>query len=65
VAASQGADRIGDPQALTNGFGAAFLGAATIAVAGGLLAVATLRAPTTRPPAVDAQGRGDAQASRA
>jgi len=45
LAASQGADQLGDPQALTDGFGAAFLGAAGIAVVGGLLALATLRQP--------------------
>ncbi len=45
LATSQGAGRLGDPQALTDGFSAAFLGAAGIAVAGALLALATLRPP--------------------
>jgi predicted MFS family arabinose efflux permease len=45
VATSQGADRIGDVSALTDGYSAAFLGAAGIAVAGALLAAALLRAP--------------------
>ena len=45
LAASQGADRLGDPQALTDGFSAAFLGAAAIAAIGGLLALVTLRQP--------------------
>ena len=43
VATSQGADRIGDVSALTDGYSAAFLGAAGIAVAGALLAAALLR----------------------
>jgi len=45
LAASQGADRLGDPQALTDGFAAAFLGAAAIAATGGLIALVTLRRP--------------------
>ncbi|WP_043842947.1 MFS transporter [Amycolatopsis taiwanensis] len=45
VGMSFGADRLGDAVALTNGFSAAFLGAAAIAVAGGFLALATLRTP--------------------
>jgi EmrB/QacA subfamily drug resistance transporter len=45
LAASQGADQLGNPQALTDGFSAAFLGAAAIAVVGGLLALVTLRQP--------------------
>jgi EmrB/QacA subfamily drug resistance transporter len=48
VASSQGADRIGDLSALTDGYSAAFLGAAGIAIAGALLAALLLR---TRPPA--------------
>ncbi len=46
LATSQGADRLGDPAALTHGYSAAFLGAATIAVAGGLLALVSLRRPS-------------------
>ena len=45
VATSQGANRIGDLGALTDGYSAAFLGAAGIAVAGALLAAALLRVP--------------------
>jgi hypothetical protein len=46
VATSQGADQLGNPGALTDGFSAAFIGAAGIAVAGALLAAVTLRTPT-------------------
>src|SRR3712207_8283579 len=45
VVTSQGADRLGNPGALTDGYSAAFLGAAGIAVIGALLAAALLRAP--------------------
>jgi len=45
VAASQGADRLGDLPALTDGFSAAFLGAGLIALAGAVLAALTLRTP--------------------
>jgi EmrB/QacA subfamily drug resistance transporter len=45
VATSQGADRLGDPGALTDGYSTAFLGAAAIAVVGALLAAVLLRAP--------------------
>ena len=43
LAASRGAGQLGSPGELTNGFSAAFLGAAGIALAGGLIAAATLR----------------------
>jgi len=43
VATSQGADRLGNAEALTDGYSAAFLGAAGIALAGALLAAALLR----------------------
>jgi EmrB/QacA subfamily drug resistance transporter len=52
LATAQGADQLGDVAALTDGYSAAFLGAAGIAVAGGLLAMVTLRRPpaaATRP----------------
>ena len=42
VATSQGADRIGEVSALTDGYSAAFLGAAGIAVVGALLAALLL-----------------------
>jgi EmrB/QacA subfamily drug resistance transporter len=45
LAASQGAEELGDAVALTDGYSAAFLGAAGIAVAGALLALVTLRRP--------------------
>jgi EmrB/QacA subfamily drug resistance transporter len=49
VAASYGADQLGDKAALTDGFSAAFLGAAGIAAVGGLLAAALLRTPRPAP----------------
>ena len=45
LATAQGADRLGNAEALTEGYSAAFLGAAGIAVVGALLAVALLRTP--------------------
>ena len=45
VAASRGADQLADLGALTDGYSAAFLGAAGIALVGGLLAALLLRAP--------------------
>lgn len=48
LASSQGADQLGDAVALNDGYSAAFLGAAGVAVVGGLIAALTLR----RPPAV-------------
>ncbi|KAA2261571.1 MFS transporter [Solihabitans fulvus] len=49
VGMSHGAGRLGDTVALTNGFSAAFLGAAGVAVVGGILAMLTLH---TAPKAV-------------
>ncbi len=49
VAAAYGATRVGHPGALTHGFSAAFLGAAGIAAAGGIVALATLRRPCSTP----------------
>ncbi|AQZ63087.1 putative transporter [[Actinomadura] parvosata subsp. kistnae] len=49
VAAANGADRLGDLPALTDGFSAAFVGAAAIALAAALLAAATLRTRATAP----------------
>jgi EmrB/QacA subfamily drug resistance transporter len=51
IAASQGADQLGNASALTDGFSAAFLGASAIAAAGAALALTTLRAkqPTAQP----------------
>ena len=45
VATSQGANRLGDAGALTDGYSAAFIGAAAVAVIGALLAAALLRTP--------------------
>jgi predicted MFS family arabinose efflux permease len=45
LATSQGADQLGDTVALTDGYSAAFLGAAGIAVVGALLAARLLHAP--------------------
>jgi len=61
VAFSQGADRLGDVAALTDGYSAAFLGAAGIAVAGAVLAAALLRTPASAAPAAD---EDDAAAAR-
>jgi len=47
LATSQGADRLGDVEALTDGYSAAFLGAAGIALVGALVAAALLRVPGT------------------
>lgn len=50
VAAGYGANELGNPDALTNGFSAAFLGAAALAAVGGLASLLTLRtapAPTS------------------
>ena len=45
LATSQGAGRLGNPAELTDGYSAAFLGAAAIAVAGALLAAVLVRFP--------------------
>jgi EmrB/QacA subfamily drug resistance transporter len=45
VAASQGADQLSDLGALTDGYSAAFIGAAAIAVVGAVLAAVLLRVP--------------------
>lgn len=45
VAASRGADQLGDLPALTSGFSAAFMGAGVIAAAAAVIAAATLRTP--------------------
>ena len=54
VAAAYGADQLGNASALTDGFSAAFTGAAAIAAAGAVLAAITLRAPGRLAPAPDA-----------
>jgi hypothetical protein len=45
IAAASGAGKLGDLPALTDGFSAAFIGAALIALAGAGLAAVTLRTP--------------------
>jgi EmrB/QacA subfamily drug resistance transporter len=45
VAAAHGSTRLGNPASLTEGFSAAFIGAAVIAVIGGVLALLILREP--------------------
>ncbi|MER7332660.1 MULTISPECIES: MFS transporter [unclassified Micromonospora] len=49
VAASYGADQLGDLPALTDGYSAAFIGAGIIAAAGAVIAAITLRRPAPRP----------------
>ena len=49
IAAGRGADRIGDPAALTEGYSAAFLGAAVVAVIGAAAAATFLRQSTRAP----------------
>ncbi|MHA4848145.1 MFS transporter [Rhodococcus sp. MSC1_016] len=49
VAASFGANQIGNLPELTNGFSAAFLGAAVIALAGAGVTAVSMRTPTTQP----------------
>ncbi|MGI8722559.1 MAG: MFS transporter [Geodermatophilaceae bacterium] len=49
VAAAYGADQLGDVPALTDGFSAAFLGAAFIALGGAFLAALTLRTHRSEP----------------
>ncbi|MEO3798170.1 MFS transporter [Nonomuraea sp. B10E15] len=51
VAAANGSGRLGDLPALTDGFSAAFIGAAAIALAGVLVAATTLRTRATAPAA--------------
>jgi MFS family permease len=45
IAAGAGADQLGNPPALVDGFSAAFIGAAVVAVIGALAAAALLRIP--------------------
>ncbi|MGP3934076.1 MFS transporter [Nonomuraea sp. KM88] len=59
VAAANGSGRLGDLPALTDGFSAAFIGAAAIALAGVLVAATTLRTRATAPAADEvASSRG-------
>jgi EmrB/QacA subfamily drug resistance transporter len=54
LATAQGADRLGDPGALTDGFQAAFIGAAAIAGVAALAALAWIRRPRAAAPAAAA-----------
>jgi hypothetical protein len=53
LATAHGADQIGDVASLTDGYSAAFLGAAGLAAAGAALAAALLRTPKADATAVD------------
>ncbi|OBJ99038.1 transporter [Mycolicibacterium fortuitum] len=53
VAASYGADQLGNPSALTDGFSSAFLGAGLIALVGAVIAALTLRTPQLESPVAD------------
>lgn len=65
IATANGADRIGDIPALTDGFSAAFMGAGLIALTGAVLAGATLRTPRPKPgAAVAAERSGDRETAR-
>ena len=59
LATSQNADRLGDAAALTDGYSAAFVGAATIALVGALLAAVLLR---THKPAGASDATSDVEA---
>jgi EmrB/QacA subfamily drug resistance transporter len=61
VATSQGADRLGEVEALTDGYSAAFVGAAGIAVVGALVAAALLRVPKAGAEASDAEVEEEVQ----
>ena len=52
VAAANGADQLGDVTSLTDGYSAAFLGAAVVAAVGAVIAAVTLRLPKPQPQAV-------------
>jgi MFS family permease len=56
IAAGAGAGQLGDARALTDGFSAAFVGAAVIALVGALAAAATLRTPAPEPVAEPVRG---------
>ncbi|MFC9754961.1 MFS transporter [Streptomyces sp. NPDC056921] len=64
LAAAHGAGEQGNPVALTNGFSAAFLGAAALAVAGGLAALLTLRTAPAAGDAGEAAGEGTGSGDR-
>jgi MFS family permease len=49
IASAQGAGRLGDPLSLTNGYSAAFAGAAVVALLGAVAAATLLRTPAPAP----------------
>ena len=55
VAAANGADQLGDVTSLTDGYSAAFLGAAIVAAVGAVIAAVTLRLPKPQPQAAAAE----------
>ncbi|MFE7105190.1 MFS transporter [Streptomyces sp. NPDC057575] len=61
LAAAHGAGEQGNPVALTNGFSAVFLGAAALAVVGGLAALLTLRTAPAAGGAGEAAGDGSGE----
>ncbi|MFI0544918.1 MFS transporter [Streptomyces sp. WSLK1-3] len=65
LATSQGADRIGDLPALTDGFGAAFLGAAALAAIGGLFTAVFMRGKSTETPAASEPAAEPSASTRA
>jgi len=64
LATSQGADRLGNVVALTDGYSAAFAGAAAIAVVGAIVAAVTVRRVPTAQATADPQADTDAGAQR-
>jgi hypothetical protein len=64
VAAAYGADRATDPAALTNGFSAAFTGAAAIALLGVAVVAITFRRQQTRVAASTDDQRSEPVVSR-
>jgi len=61
VAAANGADRVGNLPALTDGYSAAFAGAAIIAAVGAVVVAVALRLPKPQP-AQDAPSPSDTEA---
>ena len=65
IAAAHGSRQLGDPGALTNGFSAAFAGAAVVALAGAVLALVTLRSAPRSATAAEAEAASVDQMSEA
>ncbi|KAB2352457.1 MFS transporter [Actinomadura rudentiformis] len=64
IATSQGAGRLGDLPALTDGFQAAFIGAALVALVGAAVAGLTLRTPKATSAEVSAPREAEVRSSR-